>query len=233
MSRNFRLVPYLLAAAILVGLMAVSPSAWATPDQTQPNQTVPTRTPKPVPPTQSPPQPTTPPPPTSAPQPTTRPATQTPAPRATPTPTATASPSPAPAAGTMSLTLAANRLPVWPGVQVVFTLALVNTSATPIEGIVLLDPLPEGLEPGAILSGAGAGWQGRSFRAEIPALAPGARYEASFEAIVSANVASGTVIVNQASAASAPGAPPASASADIALPPAELPRVGGIVNDNR
>ena len=234
MRRNYRLAGYLLAVAVLVGLMAVSPAAWATPDQSQHNQTVPTRTPKPAPPTEPPPQPTAPPQPTTPPQPTAAPVTATPAPRITPTavaatPTASHTAAVTVAGDALSLAIDASPLQAWSGVKVICTLTLINRSADTVRKVVLLDPLPAGLEPGALYAEIEASWQGRTLRAETATLAPGEQLTVIFEAIVGANVAPGAVILNQVTA-SAAGVAQIAASATIALPPAELPRVGGRPN---
>jgi hypothetical protein len=155
----------------------------------------------------------------------------------TPTPVAatpTASPTaPAPVAGdALSLSIEASPLQAWSGVKVVCTLTLINRSADTLRDVVLLDPLPAGLEPAAIYADVAAAWQGRTLRAEAASLAPGERLQVIFEAVVGANVAPGAVIFNQATA-SAAGVAQVAASATIALPPAELPRVGGKVNAER
>jgi uncharacterized repeat protein (TIGR01451 family) len=233
MRRNTRLAGYLLAAALLVGLLATGPQAWATPDQTSSQQTVPTRTPKPQP-TDRPPEatsppPTVPPPPTATPQPTVPTATGTPLLRptaspiaATRTPTATLTSS-APA---LSLTVQTNPSRAWAGLPVEYTLTLVNRSASPVRNVILLDTLSAALEPGGIIAGAGANWQDRTLRVEKDELKPGERLEVIFQAIVAANVPPGTTIINQVDA-SAAGGLQAKASAAVVLPPAELPRVGG------
>ncbi len=228
MRRNYRLAGYLLAAVVLVGLMASGPQAWATPDQTSSQQTVPTRTPKPPAPKedQDPPTATpaiTPTATVATASPTVR-ATGTPIPRATPTPTATGVP--------LSLTVRANPSRVWAGLPVEYTLTLVNRSASPIRNVILLDALPAALEPGGIISGAGANWQDRTLQIEKDELKPGERLEIIFQAIVAANLPPGTTIANQVDA-SAAGGLQAKASAAVILPPAELPRVGGSSDADR
>ena len=301
MRRNYRLAGYLLAAALLLGLMASGPQAWATPDQTSSAQTVPTRTPKPQP---KEPEPTSMPTPMPTSTPTLTPApaqavvtaaqlnlrtgpgttfdtittlakgdsldvigqsencawlqvrapgsiegwvahslggTQyttlnipcdsvvkvvvtTPSPRPQPTvPAATATPTASGAA--LSLAIRANPSEVWADQPVEYTLALVNRSAGPIRNVVLLDPLPVDLDPGAIILGAEASWQDRTLRVEKEELAPGERLEIVFQAIVGAKLPSGAAVVNRASA-SAAGGLEASASATIAMPPPELPQRG-------
>jgi uncharacterized repeat protein (TIGR01451 family) len=227
MRRNYRLAGYLLAAVVLVELMASGPQAWATPDQTSSQQTVPTRTPKPPapkedrdPPTATPAiTPTT----VATASPTAR-ATGTPIPRATPTPTATGVP--------LSLTVRANPSRVWAGLPVEYTLTLVNRSTNPVRNVLLLDALPVALEPGGIISGTGAAWQDRTLRIEKDELKPGELIEVVFQAIVADNVPPGTTIANQVDAV-AEGGLQAKASAVVTLPPAELPRVGGSCDADR
>ena len=239
MRRNYRLAGYLLAAALLVGLMASGLQAWATPDQTSSQQTVPTRTPKPQPterppeatsppPAERPPEPTAPPP-TVPPQPTAPAVTGTPALRPIASPiasTLTPTVTPTPSAAALSLTVQANPSRVWAGLPVEYTLTLVNRSANPVRSVSLLDALPAALEPGGIISGAGANWQDRTLRIEKAELKPGERLEVIFQAIVAANLPPGTTITNQVDASAADGLE-AKASAAVVLPPAELPRVGG------
>ena len=144
----------------------------------------------------------------------------------TPTVTPTAS------GAALSLTIQANPSQVWAGLPVEYTLTLVNRSANPVRNVSLLDPLPAALEPGGIISGAGANWQDRTLRVEKDELKPGERLEIIFQAIVAANLPPGTTIVNQVDA-SAAGGLQAKASAAIVLPPAELPRVGGRADAER
>ena len=144
----------------------------------------------------------------------------------TPTVTPTAS------GAALGLTIQANPSRVWAGLPVEYTLTLVNRSAKPVRNISLLDPLPAALEPGGIISGAGATWQDRTLRVEKDELRPGERLEVIFQAIVAANVSPGTTIINQVDA-SAAGELQAMASAAVVLPPAELPRVGGRTDADR
>jgi len=239
MRRNYRLAGYLLAAVVLVGLMVSGPQAWATPDQTSSQQTVPTRTPKPQP-TDRPPEatsppPTAPPPPTATPQPTAPAVTGTPPLRATATPigsTLTPTMTPTASAASLSLTVQANPSRVWAGLPVEYTLTLVNRSASPVRNVSMLDALPAALEPGGIIAGTGANWQDRTLRIEKDELKPGEQLEVIFQAIVAANVPPGTTIINQVDA-SAAGGLQAKASAAVVLPPAELPRVGGSSDADR
>ena len=141
---------------------------------------------------------------------------------ATRTPTVTSTSS----AAALSLTVRANPSRVWAGMPVEYTLTLVNRSANPIRNVILLDTLPAALEPGGIISGAGANWQDRTLRVQKDELKPGERLEVIFQAIVAANLPPGTTVANQVDA-SAEGGLQAKASAAVVLPPAELPRVGG------
>jgi uncharacterized repeat protein (TIGR01451 family) len=245
MRRNYRLAGYLLAAALLVGLMANGPQAWATPSQTSSQQTVPTRTPKPQP-TDRPPEATSPPPtvpppptatarPTATPQPTAPAVTGTPPLRATATPvgaTLTPTMTPTASAAALSLTVQANPNRVWAGLPVEYTLTLVNRSANSVRNVSLLDLLPTALEPGGIISGAEANWQDRTLRVQKDELKPGERLEVIFQAIVAENLSPGSTIANQVDA-SAAGGLEAKASAAVLLPPAELPRVGGGADADR
>lgn len=214
MRRKFRLASALLAMAIMLGTLIIGQTAWAIPDQIQDNQTVPTRTPRP--PTAAPP--------TAAPGPTSVPPTAAlptaPAPTGTVPATATAL---APAVR-LGLSLTANPIQVWSGVTVVYTLTVTNLSAAAVRDVVLLDSLPAGLEPGAIIAGQGAAWEGATLRATMAELAAGAQAQIVFTARVAAGVPAGRVIVNQANASV--GNVSVQATAAIAMPPAELPAVG-------
>jgi len=230
MKRNFRLMGYLLVLAIMLGSLAVGPQAWATPNQTIENQTVPTRTPKPAEPTAGPtdaPEPTNEPEPTDEPQPTDEPATATPVPSATrravtATPTATATPRPA----TLSLALAASPIQVWSGVTVVYTLTAVNRSTAALRDVALLVELPAELQPGTITAPKDAAWQGTALRVTLAELAAGASAEVIFTAKVAPGVSTGKIIVNRAGG-SAAGVTAVAATAAVAMPPAELPSFGG------
>ncbi|MEJ5200470.1 MAG: hypothetical protein WHX53_16240, partial [Anaerolineae bacterium] len=188
MRRKLRLASALLAMAIMLGTLIIGQTAWAIPDQIQDNQTVPTRTPRP--PTAAPPTavPPTAVPPTAAP-PTAAPPTAVP-------PTATA---PVPVVR-LGLALTANPIQVWSGVTVVYTLTVTNLSAAAVRNVVLLDSLPAGLEPGAIVAGRGAAWEGATLRATMAELAAGAQAQVVFTARVAAGVPAGRVIVNRANA---------------------------------
>jgi uncharacterized repeat protein (TIGR01451 family) len=123
----------------------------------------------------------------------------------------------------------ANPSQVWADQPVEFTLILANRSTSPVRNVVLLNALPADLAPGAIISGAGAVWRDRTLRMERSELAPGEQLEIVFQAIVGAELPAGAAIVNRASATAAGGLE-ASASAILAMPPSELPRVGGMMH---
>ncbi len=218
MRRNLRFLAYVTVGLALLGLTLVVPAAWATPDQAGPAQTVPTRTPvrtyaPTIVPTEAP---TTLP---ATPEPGGQPVT-TVTPEASPSPDTTATPPPA----ALRLTKEVDRSVVWPGLDVTFTLTLVNQGATSARQIVIEDALPETLVPGAI-QGTAAAWDGQTLRARTPVLAPGGRFTVTFTARVREDVQPGGAIVNLASATAA-GAGRAVAVAVLALPPAELPPTG-------
>jgi uncharacterized repeat protein (TIGR01451 family) len=233
MDRNRRLGGYLLALLALFGAVLVVPRAWATPSQARPGQgiTVPTATPvrqwtppTPVPPTE---------------RPTDRPpggdaATALPPGAAPTTSTLRLTAAPLPAAGTppvsgagAALTLAktSERLETWPGATVWFTLAASNPGSASARQLVLEDVLPAELDPGAVVDAA-ATWDGRTLRGRLPVLPPGGRWVITFTAIVREDVKAGKLVVNSAQV-SAAGGLSARAEAYLALPPAELPAVGG------
>ncbi len=241
MKLSYRLAGYLVAAALLIGLMSMSPQAWATPGQTQGAQTIPTRTPKPPtaqpgptspPPTSRPATslpPTSPPQPTTSPSPTVSPATGTPALESTPTPaaatpTAIGTTPPGLNADALGLTIEVNQSQIWRGAAVLYTVTLVNRSGSTLRNIVLVSVLPIGLEPGEARSGAS--WQGRTLRAEKDELAAGAQIQFIFQTFVGDSAPAGAVISSDIRA-SALGVPEVAASVSAAMPPAELPRVGG------
>ncbi len=222
MMRILRLAGYLLVAAIVLAALAGKPQAWASPDSMYASQTVPTRTPKPPPTT---PPPTAEPRPIDTPRPTEAPQPTLPAPTATRgsvtfTPTATTA-----ARAAADLSLVAQPIQVWQGVTVVYTLTVVNRSATALRDVVLLVSLPGELQPGAVLVPEGAGWQGTILRVAVAELTTGAQVTAVFAAVVAADVPAGKVIATQASVEAA-GMAPVSATALVAMPPAELPAVG-------
>ncbi len=117
------------------------------------------------------------------------------------------------------------RREVWPGAMVSYTLTLTNVGSVSARQVVLEDTLPADLAPGAV-QGAAAAWVGRTLQARVPVLPPGGRLVVAFSAVVAANVAPGGLLVNQAQATAAGGLS-ASAEVGVALPPAELPVVGG------
>ncbi len=214
MSVRTRLAMYLLVAVALVVLLMASPRAWAVPDPARPGQTVPTLTPSGARPT--------------APEPDNSPVPPTPPPTGTPAPVPTvAVASSATAAPEAALALAKEAAPeqVWPGVTVHYTLTLSNRGAASARQVILSDTLPEGLEPGQVVSGPGPRWDGRTLRAIAPVLPPGGQLVVAFTALVRDDVAPGGVLVNQAIASAADGLN-AVASLAIVLPPAELPPTG-------
>ncbi len=89
----------------------------------------------------------------------------------------------------------------------------------------LEDVLPAGLDPGTV-QGTSAAWDGRTLRGLLSVLPPGGRWVVTFSAIVREDVAAGRLVVNSAQARAAGGLS-ARADAYLALPPAELPAVGG------
>lgn len=235
MNRNRRLGVYLLVMLALFGVALVAPRAWATPGQARPGQgfTVPTMTPS----REWSPEPTTAVPPTD--RPTDRPSggnTATPLPPgATPTSPArllTSTPISAKVTPTVSgsgaalaLVKAVDRLEAWPGATVWFTLIVSNPGAASTRQLVLTDVLPAELDPGAV-QGTSAAWNGRTLRGRLPVLPPGGRWVVTFSASVREDAAAGKLVVNSAQV-SATGGLSASSDAYLALPPAELPAVGG------
>jgi uncharacterized repeat protein (TIGR01451 family) len=232
MDRNRRLGGYLLALLALFGAVLVVPRAWATPTQARSGQgTVPTVTPVQqwTPPTDVPP----------TERPTDRPpggdtATVLP-PDATPT--ASTLPSTAtsiPTAGTpiasgagaaLALAKQSDRLQTWPGATVWFTLTARNPGSASARQLVLEDVLPAELDPGAVVDAA-ATWDGRTLRGRLPVLPPGGQWVITFTATVREDAKAGKLVVNSAQV-SAAGGLSARAEAYLALPPAELPAVGG------
>jgi uncharacterized repeat protein (TIGR01451 family) len=217
MRSRVRLVGYLLVGVILLGLLIVGSHVWAVPEQTGVGQTVPTLTPGRSHPTE-PKAADTPPPPTEV-VPSVPPPTQTPA--VPPSPTSTSSP----AAGLVLVKEVASEQ-VWPGTTVHYTLTLSNSGAASARQVVVSDILPEGLEPGQILIGKEAVWDGRTMRAEVLVLPPGSHLVMAFTAVVQADVTSGAVLTNQA-IASAAGNLRATSAISVVLPPVELPPTGG------
>lgn len=220
---------YLALALALLGVFVAGGEALARPLAEPTNQTVPTRTPRPTPvtPTAVPPTAV---PPTAAPgqTPDTPP---TAAPGQTPAPAPTAAPgqtpvAPSAPAGSLALTKTTGQLAIWPGMTATFTVTLRNSGAASVRQVVIEDTLPAGLEPGAVLAGAGAAWNGRVLRATAPVLAPGGVLRVVYTARVGATLAPDAVLVNRAVATAADGQQ-ASASVALGQPPLELPTTGG------
>jgi hypothetical protein len=112
-----------------------------------------------------------------------------------------------------------------------FTLAVSNPGAASARLIVLQDALPAELDPGTV-EGTSAAWDGRTLRGRLPVLPPGGKWVVAFSAIVREDAAAGKLVVNQAQV-SAAGGLNARAEAYLALPPAELPTVGGGADELR
>jgi uncharacterized repeat protein (TIGR01451 family) len=130
-----------------------------------------------------------------------------------------------PDAAALKLIKRANRLLIWRGQTVTFTLTLTNSGQTSARQVSLADTLPDGLAPG-LARGAGAVWDGRTLRAQTPVLPPGGQLVVTFDAVVASDARIGGLLVNRAQATAAGGLS-ANAEAFVALPPAELPAVGG------
>jgi uncharacterized repeat protein (TIGR01451 family) len=220
MNRNRRLGGYLLAVLVLFGVALVAPRAWATSSQTRLGQTVPTATPVPV---WSPQPPPTDVPPTDQP-----PAEDTATPEPPPD-NSTATPQPPRAA--LALVKAANRLEAWPGATVWFTLTVSNPGGGSAQQLVLEDALPAELDPG-VVQGTSAAWNGRTLSGRLPVLPSGSEWVITFGAIVREDAAAGKVVMNSARV-SAAGGLNARSEAYLALPPAELPTVGGVADEPR
>jgi len=230
MNRNRRLGGYLLAVLALFGAVLVGPRAWATPSQARPGQGISVPTPTPI--QQYSPQPThrptsrppasktdTPVPPSVTPTAPTRVLTSTPLPATATTPSVSGS------GPTLTLVKAVDHLEAWPGATVWFTLTVNNSGAASARQLVLADALPAELDP-ATVEGTSAVWDGRVLRGRMPLLPPGGRWVIAFSAIVRKDAAAGKLVVNQAQV-TAGGSLSARAEAYLALPPAELPMVGG------
>ena len=152
----------------------------------------------------------------------------------------TATPEPPPDEGTatpqppgaaLALVKAANRLEAWPGATVWFTLTVSNPGAASAQQLVLEDTLPAELDPGAV-QGTSAAWNGRTLSGRLPTLPPGSEWVITFSAQVRADAAAGKVVMNRARV-SAAGGLSARSEAYLALPPAELPAVGGVAGQIR
>ena len=227
MNRNRRLGGYLEIALVLFGAMLMGPRAWATPSGQ--GGSVPTLTPvrpwSPEPPTTVPPtdQPTDQPPDDNTATPSPPDATPT-----SPAPQLTSTSNPGAA---LDLVKAADRLEAWPGATVWFTLAVNNPGAASARQLVLEDTLPAELDPGTV-DGTSVVWDGRVLRGRLPVLPPGGQWVIAFSASVREDAAAGKLVVNSAQV-SAAGGLNARAEAYLALPPAELPTVGGGADDLR
>jgi uncharacterized repeat protein (TIGR01451 family) len=238
MNRNRRLGGYLLAVLVLFGVALVAPRAWATPSQARSGQggSVPTLTPvgqwSPKPPTSVPP----------TEQPTDRPTdlpvasiTATPLPPAAVATNTPISPAATPIDGgsgaALVLAKAVDRLETWPGATVWFTLTATNPGAASARQIVLADVLPAELDPGVVL-GTSAAWDGRTLRGLMAVLPPAGTWVITFSAIVRQDAVVGRLVINSAEVWAAGGLH-ASADAYLALPPAELPAVGGGTDELR
>lgn len=228
MNFSMRLVGYLVVLAILAGLLLAVPAGWASPEQVQTGaMTVPTRTPRPSP---SPSVPPTSVPPTEAPP----EGAATPAPGQPTPPPGTAAPSPTSPVATptsataLVLVKESSAFRTWPGATLTYTITLSNRGAASARQVIVEDALPPELDPGAIHRGAGAAWDGRTLRAQAEILPPGAQMVIAFSAQVRPDARPGSVVVNRANA-SASGGKRASASASAALPPAELPPTGRLL----
>jgi uncharacterized repeat protein (TIGR01451 family) len=236
MNRNRRLGGYLVIALVLFGAMLMGPRAWATPSGQ--GGTVPTMTPV---------RPWSPEPPTAVPPPA-RPTDRPPDNTATPLPPGATPTSPPPLlaatatpaavtpivgdAGTaLELVKAVDRLETWPGATVWFTLAVKNPGAASAQQLVLEDTLPAELDPGTV-EGKSAAWDGRTLRGVLPVLPPGGRWVITFSAIVRDDATAGRLVINSAEVWAANGFN-ARADAYLALPPAELPKVGGGTDEHR
>jgi len=221
MNGGARLVGYLLVFSALTALLVAIPSAWATPEQSQPAQTVPTRTPKPAPPTSEP---------TNEPPETTPPTDIPTALPDTPAPTQSVTTPAAPvAAAVLVLKKQVAPAAVWPGATLHYTLTLSNRGTASAQQIVIQDTLPVDLIPGAIAPGPDTRWDGQTLQAQVPILPPGSQLVIAFSAEVRPNARPGGAISNQASATAA-GNLQAVASVSVTLPPAELPPTGGLLD---
>jgi uncharacterized repeat protein (TIGR01451 family) len=220
-NHRARLVGYLLVPAVLAGLLVAIPQAWATFEQSQAAQTVPTRTPKPPPPNT--------PGPSDEGEPVEVP-TQAPTASA-PTVSATSLPSPAPSAtpsAKLALVMEVAPRQAWPGATLNYTLTLKNKGTGSARQVVVEYSLPDGLDPGVVAQGIDAAWDGRSLRAQAPSLSPGSQLVIVFSAVIRTDAKTGGALVSKAIASTATGMR-VTASTFTMLPPAELPPTGGLV----
>lgn len=206
MGQQTRSLFYLALALALAGIFLIGGEAWARPVANMESQTVPTKTPRP---TLTPP---------TAPSPTVPPG-QTPAPGVTPV---------APSGGVLNLTMTTGQLAIWPGMTATFTVTATNSGSASLREVTIENALPQGLEPGVVVTGAGAAWNGRVLRASVPVLAPGGVFAVVYTARVRADIASDATLVNRAVATTADGQQVA-ASVVLGQPPLELPTTGGAV----
>lgn len=200
MKGQYRLVIYVALALALLGVFLAGGEAWARPMAKPLGQTVPTPTPVR----------------TYAPT-VVAPTISIPA----------GTPAPPAAATTLALTKTTGQAVIWPGLTATFTLTLTNAGSASLRQVTLEDMLPDGLEPGAVLSGTGASWNGRMLRASAPVLAPGGVLRVVYTARVQADIAPDAVLVNRAVATASDGQQ-AVAFVVLGQPPLELPRTGGV-----
>jgi uncharacterized repeat protein (TIGR01451 family) len=221
MNRRARLLGYLLVLFALAALLVAFPSAWATPEQSQAAQTVPSVTPKvsAPPPSQS----------TDAPEVIEQPTDLPTVLPGTPVPTQSVT-APATPATTAQLALRKDVAPAvaWPGATLHYTLTLSNRGTASAQQIVVQDALPAELVPGALAPGTDARWEGSTLRAQAPILPPGSQLIIAYTAEVRVNTPPGGVISNAADVAAA-GNLRTAASSSVTLPPAELPPTGGFL----
>jgi uncharacterized repeat protein (TIGR01451 family) len=112
-----------------------------------------------------------------------------------------------------------------PGASLHYTLTLVNRGTTSLRDLLLTDTLPEGMTPGVFTSGLAGVWEGRTLRLAAAVLPPEGRLVVAYRAAIAQDVAWGRVLVNRAQA-NAAGGLQATATAQVSLPPAELPPTG-------
>ncbi len=238
--RNVRAWIYVIAALVLAAL-AFAPQAWATPDRTVRNQTVPTLTPTsgfkaptPIvtaPPGPQPPGPGITPQPGPGPQlgPNPQPGPQPPGSQplgpaavapGVPAATATA----AAAAQPLRLTVVVSPTLAWPGARLQFTVTVANAGSLPLANVTLAEYLAEGLLPEAAASRYT--WSGRNLSVPFGTLPPGQQIVLPFAIVVGRDVRPGAVL-QVVGIAAADGVAPAFVQTLIPLPPAELPRTGG------
>ncbi len=229
MKRHWRTGSYVAVLVIMLSLGVAQPRVWATPAQSHANQTVPTPTPKGAkPPTAKPPTAV---PPTAA-APTTAPATAVPATAAPAVPTSvipptlpvqTATPE---VSSDVTLQVQADRTAIWPGVVVQITVTLRNEGTVSARYLTLTNRLPAELQPGPILPEGIAAWEDQQFIARTAVLPPGGTLSLRFSATVRSASAAGKIIQDEVTVVSDGGMSMAK-TVLFALPPTELPAVGG------